>query len=69
MLGYIVGMEWDTGIIAYTNLYSEAKNAYQGEYLYTTAEASPFEAFLAQVSDSGFVILKQTAKEETCCNG
>ena len=65
MLGYIVGMEWDTGIIAYTNLYSEAKNAYQGEYLYTAAEASPFEAFLAQVSDSGFVILKQTAKEET----
>lgn len=51
VLGYIVGMEWDTGVIAYTNLHSEAKNAYQGEYLYTSAEASPFEAFLAQVGD------------------
>ena len=51
VLGYILGVEWETSLVTYTNQVDEDKNSYSGDYLYTTEDASPFEAMLAQVGD------------------
>ncbi|MGI6069650.1 MAG: hypothetical protein ACOYBE_04400 [Blautia sp.] len=51
VIGYILGVEWDPGTVAYTDHMQQDKNFYQGEYLYTTEDATPFEAMLAQVGD------------------
>lgn len=51
VLGYIVGVEWKPSLITYTNQKNEAQNSYNGRYLYTTDEASAFEAVMAQVGD------------------
>lgn len=52
VIGYILGVEWETGIVTYTNQKREDSNQYQGTYLYTTQEASPFEALLCEWGDS-----------------
>lgn len=51
VLGYILGVEWEDTTVAFTNHIEDSKNRYQGKYMYTTQEASPFEAMLAQVGD------------------
>lgn len=54
VIGYILGVEWESVTVAYTdNKYEDnAKyDAYKGEYLYTTQDASPFEVMLARVGD------------------
>ena len=51
VLGYLVGHEWDSGIIAYTNHSAVHTGDYQGTYFTTAPEAAPFEALLAQVMD------------------
>lgn len=51
VLGYILGVEWETSLVTYTNQVEADKNSYTGDYLYTTEDASPFEAMLAQVGD------------------
>lgn len=51
VLGYILGVEWEDTTVAFTNHMKEMKNKYRGEYLYTSPDASPFEAMLAQVGD------------------
>ncbi|MBR1691432.1 MAG: hypothetical protein IJ711_01510, partial [Lachnospiraceae bacterium] len=51
VIGYIVGVEWEPGLVLYTNQTNEENNTYSGRYLYTTQEASPFEAMLCQVGD------------------
>lgn len=55
VLGYIIGVEWEPVIVSYTNdMYSDEPemSEYNGEYLYTTADASPFEAMLCRAGDS-----------------
>ena len=55
VIGYILGVEWEDVTVAYTNdKYRDdpTKNTYQGKYMYTTDEATPFEAMLASVGDS-----------------
>lgn len=54
VIGYILGVEWEDVTVAYTDeTYAgvDGRDAYRGTYLYTTPEATPFEAFLAQVGD------------------
>lgn len=54
VIGYILGVEWEDVTVVYTNdKYKdrEGYNAYKGEYMYTSAKATPFEAMLAMIGD------------------
>ena len=51
VLGYVLGVEWEDVTVAYTNEKYPHRNSYQGEYLMTTADATPFEAMLAELGD------------------
>lgn len=50
-LGYLVGHEWDSGIIAYTNNSTQGPLSYQGTYFTTSPEASRFEVIMARLMD------------------
>ncbi len=52
VLGYIIGVEWEDVTVAYTDRMNEDRNSYEGRYMYTTEDATPFEAMLAEVGDS-----------------
>lgn len=51
VIGYILGVEWEDVTVTYTNNKYPQRNSYQGTYMYTTADASPFEAMLCEVGD------------------
>ena len=51
VIGYILGVEWEDVTVAYTDNKYPERNSYQGTYMVTTADATPFEAMLAQVGD------------------
>ena len=51
VIGYILGVEWEDTIVAYTNRMKSSKNSYQGKYMYTTNDATPFEAAITQIGD------------------
>lgn len=54
VIGYILGVEWEDATVVYTNeKYAgmEGYNSYRGNYLYTSDDASAFEAMLARVGD------------------
>lgn len=51
VIGYILGVEWEDTIVAYTNRMKDEKNSYQGKYMYTTKDATPFEAAITQIGD------------------
>ncbi len=51
LAGYILGLEWTPDFVATTNTHID-KSSYQGEYLYTSERASPFEAFLCSVGNA-----------------
>lgn len=54
VVGYILGVEWEDLTVAYTDdTYAgkEGYTSYQGEYLYTSPDASPFEVMLCKVGD------------------
>ena len=48
--GYIIGVEWEDGIVAFTDRTGPQKDQFKGEYLYTE-DASNFEIFLAEIGD------------------
>ncbi len=50
VIGYIIGVEWEPLMVAYTDHQCDDRTEYRGEYLYTE-EASPFEVMLAEVGD------------------
>ncbi|WP_049681303.1 hypothetical protein [Peribacillus loiseleuriae] len=50
VIGWILGIEWDPSFVAGTNDNNADRNKYNGKFLYTV-DASPFEAFLAEVGD------------------
>lgn len=52
VIGYLVGSEWVSDTIAYTNHNPLRSDSFQGEYFQTAPEASNFEAMLADVMDS-----------------
>ena len=54
VLGYILGVEWEDVTVAFTDekyKNNSKYNSYSGKYLYTTEDASPFEALLAKLGD------------------
>lgn len=54
VIGYILGVEWEDLTVAYTDekyQNNDTYNAYSGNYMYTSEEASPFEAMLARTGD------------------
>lgn len=51
VLGYVLGVEWEDVTVAYTNEKYPERSSYQGQYLTTTADATPFEAMLAELGD------------------
>ena len=51
VIGFLVGMEWDRDIVAYTDNRTIYSNSYNGSYFSTREEATRFEAMLAQVMD------------------
>lgn len=60
VIGYILGVEWEDVTVAYTDEKYPDRCSYTGTYLYTTGDATPFEAMLAQVGDQ--VIAYETAR-------
>ncbi|WP_294148336.1 hypothetical protein [uncultured Clostridium sp.] len=52
VLGYILGVEWEDVTVAYTDHMQSERNQYQGTYLYTSEDATPFEAMLAEAGDN-----------------
>ena len=51
VIGYILGVEWEDVTVAYTNNKYPERNSYQGTYMYTSPEATAFEAMLCEVGD------------------
>ena len=54
VLGYILGVEWEDVTVVFTDekyKNNDAYNSYSGKYMYTTDNATPFEALLAQLGD------------------
>lgn len=64
VIGYILGVEWEDSTVIYTNQNREDKNSFSGEYLYTTEDASPFEAMLCQVGDKTIEYESKRYKEQ-----
>ena len=52
VLGYILGVEWEDVTVAYTDHMKPENNSYQGNYMYTSEQATPFEAMLAETGDN-----------------
>lgn len=52
VIGFLVGNDWSSDVIAYTNMQKTDAGKYQGEYFTTDKEATAFEAMLAQVMDA-----------------
>ncbi|MCD8025786.1 MAG: hypothetical protein LUF33_02345 [Clostridiales bacterium] len=51
VIGYILGVEWEDVTVLYTDEKYPDRNSYEGEYMYTTEDATPFEAMLAEVGN------------------
>lgn len=51
VLGYILGVEWEPSTVAYTDHQESARRGFEGRYLRTTEDATPFETMLAQLGD------------------
>ena len=51
VIGYILGVEWEDVTVAYTDHKYPERNTYKGKYMYTSEDASPFEAMLCEVGD------------------
>ena len=51
VLGYLVGHEWDSGNMAYTNNSTLYDTSYSGRYFTTSADATRFEVLMARVMD------------------
>lgn len=54
VIGYILGVEWEDVTVIFTDeKYRENEDyyLYKGKYMYTTEDATPFEAMLARVGD------------------
>ena len=62
-LGYIIGIEWEDTTVIFTDKQLEDISPFEGDYLYTDSDATPFESFLAQVGDS--MIAYETSKYHT----
>ncbi len=51
LLGYILGVEWQADQVLYTDHKRDDIAGFDGTYLYTTPEATPFESLLCEAGD------------------
>ena len=51
VIGYVLGVDWSADSIAYANDRFSDIRGYEGKYLYSDPNASPFEIILAEVGD------------------
>ena len=51
VMGYLVGSEWDSGNIAYTDMSTLHPESYEGTYFVTEPDAGRFETMMAEVMD------------------
>lgn len=51
LVGYILGLEWSADFVDATNAHTDMA-AFEGEYLKTSADAAPFEAFLCRIGNT-----------------
>lgn len=51
IVGWILGIEWDPILVENTNKSNKNITSFNGKYLYTTKDVSPFEAFLCESGD------------------
>ena len=66
VIGYIVGVEWEDVTVVFTDekyKNNSKYNSYAGKYMYTSEQATPFEALLAQLGDK--IIEYETNKYKT----
>jgi len=52
VIGYILGSNWNSNTIAYTNKLHDTHEGYSGKYMYTSEEATAFESVLAMIGDT-----------------
>lgn len=52
VIGYILGVEWEDVTVAFTDHMHKSRNVYKGKYMYTSNEATAFEALLAEAGDN-----------------
>lgn len=64
VIGYIIGVEWEDVTVAYTDHKYPQRTFYHGKYMYTTSEASPFEAMLCEVGDKLIEYESERYKEQ-----
>ena len=67
VIGYVLGTNWDPKTVAYANdVYADDEHgaAYEGVYLKTSEEATPFEAMLASIGDSVLTYESKRYKEQ-----
>lgn len=64
VLGYIMGVEWEDVTVAYTDHMRRENSSYRGEYMYTTEDATPFEAMLAEAGDQIIMYESKKYKEQ-----
>ena len=50
-IAYIIGTEWNDVTVEYTNKHNKGNTTYNGTYVKTTKDATPFERVLAEVGD------------------
>ena len=63
VIGYILGIERDAEFVNSTNKKNPSVKSFDGDFLYTTKGASPYECWLAQIGD--YAIAYETSKYHT----
>ncbi len=63
VLGYLLGADWDSATVAFTDMQA-SESSYQGTYMKTAENASPFETMLAQAGDEAFRYETQRYSEQ-----
>lgn len=51
VIGYLLGVEWEARTVAFTDMMETDRSSFEGRYMKTTADATPFEAMLAEVGN------------------
>ncbi len=64
VLGYILGVEWEPGVVVYTNQVREKETRYMGNYMYCSEEATPFESLLCELGDQLIAYESQRYKQQ-----